>query len=878
MKIPFKQISGVVPVAQGGTNITSYTVGDLIYASGATTLSKLADVAAGQVLTSGGVGVAPVWAAPVTSATAWQLLGNSGTVAGTNFIGTIDAIDFVVKTTNTERLRVLSTGNVGIGTASPTLARLQVAGAAASLGLYVSGLNTTYGAGQFYRLVASANTEQTVLTITRDTNAIQPLAEIGATMLYEVPLYSSDDGFATLTSVVKTSGVWVVNDSFTFTPPAASSFDIQTYAVGTLARLVRFGGNKVAIFSPQGISGINRLTASTENIDVDFQLNRTVTFATGALVTQRAFVITPPTYAFQTASTLTTSSSFVVTAAPTAGTNATITNSFAGQFGGTVTLGATSAGMIYRAINVPTHTVTVTGSTAVTSVGFAGIGIGRITITDASAVTYSNASSLYISNSPVAAGSVTLAAGNTYSIWVDDGIVRLDGDLGVGTTTTSVSGFGSVFASTTSETLLAIRNVRIGVMGATLTPRIIFEDISPSATQWEIDNQLGIFRAYYGTGGAGTTYFNIVGLAASAAAQTGFVALGNVSATARLHFAGAANGGNVSVNAWTTNGVGIRVDNATYTDLTSVAGTIASSYIHNLSSPTFAATNVITITRAATLFVGNPQTGGANVTYTNRHAAIFGGSLWFSGALGAITFSDNLGVGRTIETDIGTSGFTSNPLTIRGGAGAVNAVTQNDGANLSLIGGAGNTGAGTGLGGNVVITGGLGTGQVGGNINIAGGVGSVAGYVTINSLTRIGSIVAPTVQLDVTGDILASLTIKSSGATAGIGYATGAGGTVTQITSKATGVTLNTICGQITMNGAALAAAAEVSFVVTNSACATTDVPIVAIDSVGTVGAYTVTVSAVGAGSFTITLGNVSAGSLSEAVVLNFAIIKATTS
>lgn len=50
-----------VPVANGGTNITSYTVGDIIYASGTTTLSKLADVATGNALISGGVGVAPSW-------------------------------------------------------------------------------------------------------------------------------------------------------------------------------------------------------------------------------------------------------------------------------------------------------------------------------------------------------------------------------------------------------------------------------------------------------------------------------------------------------------------------------------------------------------------------------------------------------------------------------------------------------------------------------------------------------------------------------------------------------------------------------------------------------------------------------------------------
>jgi hypothetical protein len=50
-----------LPVAGGGTGIASYAVGDILYASGATTLSKLADVATGNVLISGGVTTAPAW-------------------------------------------------------------------------------------------------------------------------------------------------------------------------------------------------------------------------------------------------------------------------------------------------------------------------------------------------------------------------------------------------------------------------------------------------------------------------------------------------------------------------------------------------------------------------------------------------------------------------------------------------------------------------------------------------------------------------------------------------------------------------------------------------------------------------------------------------
>lgn len=49
----------------------------------------------------------------------WGLTGNAGTTAGTNFIGTTDAVDFVAKTNATERMRIKSGGNVGIGTSSP---------------------------------------------------------------------------------------------------------------------------------------------------------------------------------------------------------------------------------------------------------------------------------------------------------------------------------------------------------------------------------------------------------------------------------------------------------------------------------------------------------------------------------------------------------------------------------------------------------------------------------------------------------------------------------------------------------------------------------------------------------------------------------------
>jgi hypothetical protein len=120
-------------------------------------------------------------------------------------------------------------------------------------------------------------------------------------------------------------------------------------------------------------------------------------------------------------------------------------------------------------------------------------------------------------------------------------------------------------------------------------------------------------------------------------------------------------------------------------------------------------------------------------------------------------------------------------------------------------------------------------------------------------------------RIDSSGNILAVTP------TAGLGYGTGAGGTVTQATSKSTGCTLNKITGQITTSSAALGAGSSVSFSLNNSIITSYDLVVL---NVYNGSSYTTQVKFVVGGVVNIQLTNVTGGSLSEAVAITFAVIR----
>jgi hypothetical protein len=173
---------------------------------------------------------------------------------------------------------------------------------------------------------------------------------------------------------------------------------------------------------------------------------------------------------------------------------------------------------------------------------------------------------------------------------------------------------------------------------------------------------------------------------------------------------------------------------------------------------------------------------------------------------------------------------------------------------------------------------------VGGDIDLDGG----GTYTT--TLQTIAPTAARTISLpDATGTVAlvggssGQVLYNNAGAVAGgnlgynattgaFGYINGTG-TITQATNKATGVTLNSPSGQITLNGAALAADTNVSFTLTNSSITANDVLILNHLSAGTAGSYLLNAQAA-AGSASINVRNITSGSLSEAIVIGFAVIK----
>jgi hypothetical protein len=276
-----------------------------------------------------------------------------------------------------------------------------------------------------------------------------------------------------------------------------------------------------------------------------------------------------------------------------------------------------------------------------------------------------------------------------------------------------------------------------------------------------------------------------------------------------------------------------------------------STTLPNVTIPVLSSTTGnITTVNASTVNANNFNVAGATSGGVIIKSPAIAGSNTLTLPAGTTDFSATGGASRVVKQ------------TSIGGAFTVAQLAASDLSN-------GTTGSGGGV---VLATGGTLSNPIisGSGVNTGGALGFSAGTLNYGDGATNHVLVSTDQAVQVNGKISVLVASPASG---GIGYQTGAGGTVTQATSKATGVTLNTSCGAVTMNAAALAAGTIVSFVLTDSAIAATDVLILNHISGGTPGSYSLNARAA-AGSATIDVRNNTAGSLSEAVVIQFAVIK----
>lgn len=131
------------------------------------------------------------------------------------------------------------------------------------------------------------------------------------------------------------------------------------------------------------------------------------------------------------------------------------------------------------------------------------------------------------------------------------------------------------------------------------------------------------------------------------------------------------------------------------------------------------------------------------------------------------------------------------------------------------------------------------------------------------------------IDINVTPKGTGALKTTNLRASESVGFSTGAGGTVTQLTSRTTGVTLNKPSGQITLVAGSISGLSSQEFTLTNSYIAATDVVLVSFASGLTAATYDVTVTQTSAGSCKISVHNVNnSATPTDTPVINFVVIK----
>ena len=236
------------------------------------------------------------------------------------------------------------------------------------------------------------------------------------------------------------------------------------------------------------------------------------------------------------------------------------------------------------------------------------------------------------------------------------------------------------------------------------------------------------------------------------------------------------------------------------------------------------------------------------------------------------------GVGAALAVNVGSAGAF---VTFNGAGGTPSSLTLTNATGLPVAGGG--TGRATSttayglIAAGTTATGAHQTLAAGATteILVGGGASALPVWTTATGTGAPARAGGPTFTGTLTAaTIAASGFMRINSASGGLGYAVGAGSTVTQITSKATGVAINRPNGTVTMHNATLNAGASVTFTMTNNTTEVNDHIFAYHHSAGTWGAYRIEAHVTGSTTTDFQVTNISGGNLGEAIVIKFIFFK----
>ncbi len=271
-------------------------------------------------------------------------------------------------------------------------------------------------------------------------------------------------------------------------------------------------------------------------------------------------------------------------------------------------------------------------------------------------IQYRRGSSSQTASFTGALGEITVDTTNKVVV-VHDG-ATLGGFSGVGTTATQTLTNKTLSSAVLTGTLTAnggtgssgqfLSSTGSGVAWATVDAT----SIANGTSAMTVIASGGNIRANVG-GATNTTFTSTEANVSANLTCTGQTGLGTAPTSAAVTI-----GGNESASSWTTNGIALRINAATYTDSsTPAAGTAATNHISAIAQGTLAATNgSVTTTNASSLYIAGAPVAGTNMTISNAWALyVNGGNCYFGGNLGNIQLGNITNQNSNGVGNIGTS-------------------------------------------------------------------------------------------------------------------------------------------------------------------------------------------------------------------------------